>query len=348
MTIVQKLKQVSILGPIVVMPDFFVDRVIRLESRGRFNQILSEKAERGGGSVRGISTVDAKGGNAVNVAYALAKLGAKVSLFTIADDVGEALIRRTFARFGERTDLRISRGRQGLTTCFEFPGDTKDNRLVNVMVSDIHDNADFGPARLSSEQDRQALQAAEGVLVANWASNIKGTELAEYAFKHSPAAFHMIDPADIESRRDEFRESLRKLAGITDCLSVNENECGLLAQSMDLGDLLGADFGAEQVKEAAQVLAERIEMSVDLHTAAGAAWSNGKEAAFSHSVKVDPKTITGAGDVWDAADMLGYLTGLEPSERLLFANCCASLFVRDQDGEPPEINRVFELVERVQ
>ena len=348
MTIVKKLKQVSIVGSIVVMPDFFVDRLVRLESKDRFIQLLSEKAERGGGSVRGIPTVDVKGGNAVNVAYALAKLGAKVTLFTVADEMGEAIIRKAFARFGERVDLRISRGRHGLTTSFEFPRDSNDKTRVNVMVSDIQDNADFGPIRISSEQDRQALQAAEGVIVVNWASNMKGTELAEFAFKSSPSAFHMIDPADIESRKDEFRDSLTKLAGVTDCLSINENECALLAQSMGIRDLLGANFGAQEVKDAAKRLAEKIGMSVDLHTGIGAAWSNGQEAAFSHSVRVDPKTITGAGDVWDAADMLGYLTGLEPMERLLFANCCASLFVRDQDGEPPEINRVFELVERVQ
>jgi ribokinase len=89
-------------------------------------------------------------------------------------------------------------------------------------------------------------------------------------------------------------------------------------------------------------------MSVDLHTKPGAAWSNGNETAFAHSIKVEAKTITGAGDVWDAADMLGHLIGLEPAERLLFANCCASLYVRNPDGEPPEMNRVFELVERVQ
>jgi ribokinase len=106
------------------------------------------------------------------------------------------------------------------------------------MVSDIHDNADFGPVRINSEQDKAVLAAADGVIVVNWASNIKGTELAEFAFKNSPAAFHMLDPADIEPRKDEFRDSLGKLRGITDCLSINENECDILAQSMGLGDLL--------------------------------------------------------------------------------------------------------------
>jgi hypothetical protein len=45
---------------------------------------------------------------------------------------------------------------------------------------------------------------------------------------------------------------------------------------------------------------------------------------------------------------VGHLAGLDPQERLLFANCCASLYVRDTQGEPPTMNKVFELVERVQ
>ena len=77
MEIIDKLKQLSIIGSIAVMPDFFVDRIIRLESKENFFEALTEKARVGGGSVRGIPTTDTKGGNAVNVAYCLAKLGAK-------------------------------------------------------------------------------------------------------------------------------------------------------------------------------------------------------------------------------------------------------------------------------
>ena len=67
-----------------------------------------------------------------------------------------------------------------------------------------------------------------------------------------------------------------------------------------------------------------------------------------HAIKVEAKTLTGAGDSWDAADMLGYLAGLDPRERLLFANCCSSLYVRDPQAEPPTMPKAFELIERVQ
>ena len=101
MGIVEKLKQLNIVGSIVVMPDFFVDRIIRLESKEKLFESLTEKAARGGGSIRGVPTMDVKGGNAVNVAYCLAKLGVKVTLFTVADEIGGTIIRQAFSGFGK-------------------------------------------------------------------------------------------------------------------------------------------------------------------------------------------------------------------------------------------------------
>ena len=345
MAIIEKLKQLNIVGSIVVMPDFFVDRIIRLESKEKLFDALAEKARQGGGSVRGVPATDVKGGNAVNVAYCLAKLGVKVALFTVADEIGAAMIRQAFSQFGDRATLRIAGGKSGLTTAFEFP---HEDTRVNVMVSDIGDNANFGPEKLGSEADRAILKNADGVMIVNWASNLKGTELAEFAFRNSQSAFHFIDPADVETRKQDFRDSLAKLAKITDCLSINENECNSLSDALDLGRLLGPSYGADEVRGAAKKISEKVGISTDLHSKIGAAWSNGKESSFVHAIRVDAKTLTGAGDSWDAADIVGYLAGLDPQERLLFANCCASLYVRDPQGEPPAMSKAFELVERVQ
>jgi ribokinase len=278
------------------------------------------------------------------VAYCLAKLGAKVSLFTIADELGTTMIRQAFSQFGDKVSLRIANGRNGLTTSFEFP---YDDTHVNVMVSDIGDNANFGSERISSEADKTILKNADGVMVVNWASNLRGTDLAEFSFKNSPSAFHFLATADIETRKHDFRDSLVKLAGLTDCLSINENECNSLADALGFGRLLGPSYSANEVKVVAKRIAERVGISTDLHTKIGSAWSNGKETAFAHTIKVEAKRLTGAGDTWDAAAIIGYLVGLHPQERLLFANCCASLYVRDPNGEPPSMNKVFELVERV-
>ena len=345
MSLIEKLKQLKILGSIVVMPDFFVDRIIRLDSKDALCDFLAEKAVQGGGSIRGVPTSDVKGGNALNVAYCLAKLGSKVTLFTVADELGSTMIRQSFSQFGDRASVRISEGKGGLTTSFEFPhGETR----VNVMVSDIGDNANFGPERISSESDRAVLKNADGVVVTNWASNLKGTDLAEFAFRNSPSAFHFVDPADIETRKVEFCDSLARLAEVTDVLSINENECNSLLSGLKLAGALGPGFGPKEVKDAAKAISGRIGISVDLHTRVGSAWSNGRDSEFVHAIKVEAKTITGAGDAWDAADMLGYLAGLEPRERLLLANCCASLYVRTENGDPPVMNKVFEIIERIQ
>ena len=344
MMIIDKLKHLSIVGSIVVMPDFFIDRIIRLESKESLFEALTEKAKLGGGSIRGIPTKDVKGGNAVNIAYCLAKLGAKVSLFTVADELGATMIRQTFSQFGDKVTLRIVNGRTGFTTAFEFP---HEDTRVNVMVSDIGDNSNFGPERISSEADMAILKNADGVMVVNWASNLKGTELAESSFKNSPSAFHFLDPADIETRKHDFCDSLTKLASLTDCLSINENECKSLGDALGLGRLLGPGYRADEVKTVARKIAEKVGISTDLHTKIGAAWSNGKESMFAPTIKVEAKTLTGAGDSWDAADIVGHLSGLDPQQRLLFSNCCASLYVRDPNGEPPTMNRAFELLERV-
>ncbi|MDQ3835689.1 MAG: carbohydrate kinase family protein, partial [Thermoproteota archaeon] len=306
--------------------------------------MLNEKAKVGGGSIRGIPTTDVKGGNAVNVAYCLAKLGAKVALFTIADELGATMIRQAFSQFGDKVTLRIANGRTGRTTSFEFP---YEETPVNVMVSDVGDNQSFGSDRISSEEDRKILKNADGVMILNWATNLRGNELTEYSFKNSPSAFHFLDPADMETRKHDFRDSLVKLASFTDCLSINENECDSLTDSLGFGRILGSVYTADDVKRVARRISESVGISIDLHTKIGAAWSNGKESAFAHSIKVDAKRLTGAGDVWDAADIVGYLTGLHPQERLLFANCCASLYIRDLNGEPPSMNKAFEMIERV-
>jgi len=343
--IIEKIRQLKIVGSIVVMPDFFIDRIIRLESKEKLFDELEEKAKRGGGSIRGISTKEVKGGNAVNVAYCLARLGIKVALFTLADEIGTAMIRKAFSQFGAGAMLKIAYGKSGLTTAFEFP---HEGARVNVMVSDIGDNVAFGPEKLSSEADMAILKNADGVVITNWASNQKGTDLAKFSFKNSPSAFHFIDPADFETRKSDFVKSLSNLADFTDCLSINENECNSLAEALGLGRLLGANIGPAEIKSAARIIAEKVGISTDLHSKIGAAWSNGSESAFAHSIKVDAVSLTGAGDSWDAADIIGYLAGLDPQERLLFANCCASLYVRDSQGEPPTIKKLFELVERVQ
>ena len=76
----------------------------------------------------------------------------------------------------------------------------------------------------------------------------------------------------------------------------------------------------------------------------GSYWSNGREIEFVKSFQVQPKFVTGAGDVWDAANLLGYLARLKPIERLLFANAAASLYVGNPHGIPPTMDQVLSFI----
>ena len=91
------------------------------------------------------------------------------------------------------------------------------------------------------------LNNADGVIVVNWASNLKGTQLTEHVFTNSPKALHFIDPADIETRKQEFLDSITKLSDIIDILSINENECNSLASIVGIDPLIHRAIIARRV-----------------------------------------------------------------------------------------------------
>jgi ribokinase len=345
MLVLERLKQYHESGSIVVMHDFSVDRIIKLQSKTQLIDSLCEKANAGGGIIReGVTTTDVKGGNAVNLAYSLAKLGLNITLFTVADGIGSAILFSVFSKLKDKVNLVIKPGIHGLTTAFEFLDETRNR--VNVMLHDAGDNADFGPDRINSIQELGILQKAKAVAVVNWATNSKGNQLTDHVFRNSPKALHFIDPADIKKREQDFLNSLKSISEITNVLSINENECNCLAREIGLSCQLTHSCGykPDDVKNAAKNLAAKIGIDIDLHTINGAAWSNGKEIDYVNAFKVEPRRATGAGDCWNAADIVGHLAGLDPRERLTFANAYASSYVRNIYTEPPTMKETFEFL----
>jgi ribokinase len=338
----------SYMNQIVTMPDFFLDRILMLQSQNEFFQSIVDKASVGGGSIREIPTVDRKGGNAANIAYSIAKLGGRVAFFTVGDKIARSVIETTFQEFGENVEVMISEGIQGKTTSMELYENTEGDSKVNVMLSDVGDNADFGKTRVSTENHMKILNRADAVIVANWASNLKGTELMKFVFESSPKALHFVDPADFQLRKEEFIEILTLLSDKIDVISINENECNTLGSSLGFSTLLPWDsYSRQEVKDAALKISEKIGISIDIHTKLGSAWSNGKDSEIVPAIRSEIRTLTGAGDVWDAADVIAYLAGLDPRDRLMFANAASSLYVRNHSAESPTLEDVVELLDRI-
>ena len=322
----------------VVLSDFFLDRIIKIQTISTLYDLISKKSTMGG-SIRGIEQKDLKGGNAVNVAFALARLGAPVSLITVADKSSSRILYDTFSAF-PNSSLFIIEGKPGRTTALEF---SNNDQSVNIMLSDLGDNENFGPDKLG-QKEKTAIRNADAVIVTNWASNEKGTELSKFVFEESKKSLHFLDPADIQSRPGEFKDAIGELASNLDSSCLNENECNVLLKQFDLGSI----SGEEETKKLVSALSGKTSVVVDLHTSFGAFWSNGKEVEFAKSFPVEAEIITGAGDVWDAANILGYLANLEPRERLLFANATAALYVRNSEGIPPTMQEVLSLVTAAQ
>ncbi|MEM4635834.1 MAG: carbohydrate kinase family protein [Candidatus Nitrosocaldus sp.] len=327
------------IGYTVVMHDFFIDRIVRLGRLSLDDLLLSMKGkiEAGGGSIRGIEQVEIKGGNAVNLAYALAMLDARCKLITIADDYGKGILRNTFQDLSN-IDLIVLNGKQGYTVSLEF---VDGSRVANVMLSDVGDNAYFGADRL--EGFEYILSNASCIAVVNWASNMKGRELVEKAFSTARSALHFIDPADLASRGKEFVDTMLERAFRLDVLSINENEARIVADALML-EKLPYVYSMDDVARLCRDIASRLAIRVDLHTPICSVTSDGKDSEGVRAFKVDVRIATGAGDVWDAADILAYLCKMDDHTRLLFANASAAYYV--ENAKAPALDDVLSLVSK--
>ena len=342
---------------VTILPDFFVDRIIQVLDYPIFMNDIQKKIVAGGGSMRGYSSVDIKGGNAVNMAYSLAKLDVRVELFTIADEIGSAILRSVFLPFRTNVNLHIIKGKHGLSTVFEFSNSSISSfSSSNVMVSDVGDNDNFGPELIESQEVRMILRSSDAVIMTNWASNLRGTELLDYVFTNSPKSVHFLDPADIERRCFEFINVLKSRSNLVDFLSINENEYNLIIKALESvtgnnnSTLLAFDSNLypdniNAFCESAKLLSNFINLTVCIHTTKGSAISDGHESLFVDSIvpsKID--IVSGAGDSWDAGFIFGHLYGFTTIEKICFANLLSSLHVGNLFGDNPSLSEIIDYI----
>jgi ribokinase len=337
---------------ITVLPDFFIDRIIRISDIQTLTDAMDKKIKVGGGSIRGLDSVDMKGGNAVNVAYCLARLGAKVDLFTVADEVGCSVLNAVFKKFGPQINLHVKNGKHGLTTIFEFT--TTSFSVSNVMLSDVGENSNFGPESVESTDDGllSVLSSSSGVVLTNWASNLRGTDLLRYVFENSKNSLHFLDPADISERRTEFVEDLKNNSKLIDFLSVNENEyLQIICALSKTGDM--PCYTCDNLNSAtplnlgksALFLSDFFKINICVHTSMGSVWSNGKNTVFVKSIPPSKiNIVSGAGDSWDSAFLFGHLLNFTNEEKLCFANLFAFLYLENSYNDPPSLQDIVNYI----
>ncbi|MFI5404862.1 MAG: carbohydrate kinase family protein, partial [Candidatus Gagatemarchaeaceae archaeon] len=286
---------------------------------------VGSKARAGGGGIHDVSQSEIKGGNAVNLAHALAKLGLRTLLITHTDSVHDALLREPFE--GLDAEVRAKPKPPGLTVAFE--------ERANVMLGEGGGAADFGPELLGPE-DWESLKTARLVCSVNWAANRSGTRLlSELRKRLGRAKTIFFDPADVRDRLDRYRELLKLTRDhhLIDWMSLNEQEA--LATSKVLG------VGGKTLEEKCLGIGRTLGIELDVHTEEGSmTLEKGKVVSF-RSGPVIPKRLTGAGDVWGAATIYGRLKKIKAEERLRFANAAAAIYLRGREPVPPSLEQVL-------
>jgi ribokinase len=335
----ESLEKLPKLGEITVMIDYFVDRFVRIKNLNELVALVKKKGKAGGGSVRGINQTEVKGGNAVNMGYALGVFRANVNLVAIASSLPAEMLSSTFRKL-PNVNMQIVEGKPGYTVAFEFK---EKGRHVNVMISETGDLNRFDGTKLSRE-NLDSVARSEIVAMVNWAANTKGNELCAKVFtlakRHGAKTF--FDPADV-SGLEERLVGLKQMVfdkGLVDYVSLNENEARVISKVLFKNNLPHT-FSHEDLKKTAAILSEGTGSTVDLHTRELSVCARGNDIVSQNCYRVQQKTITGAGDVWAAADLAGYLTKLQDSDRLQFANSAAGLYVSRISAISPSLKEIF-------
>jgi ribokinase len=310
---------------IVCLPDFFVDHLVALPELDDALKEVRAVHNRGGGNLQRPQRL-VPGGNAANSARALARLGADVHLVARTAPLGLELLRRTLGRDGVRLDRVRDDGTLSLTSALEFGLERR-----NVMLSDAGALAAYGPHDLTPD-DLDLIAGADAVLIGNWSQMRQhGTALHERVLEAARRgrALTYVDTGDPSQRGPDIPAFLERVARNPrlDVLALNENELRHYA-------------GAGEVLDAGADLARHLSATLDLHTAEVAAtWGPaGHAVAATHAIT--PLRTTGAGDTWNAGNLLGHVLRWDPAQRVRFANAAAALYLTNPDGAPPQRGEV--------
>ena len=337
---------------VVVMPDFFLDRLISLNCDVKnFYRMLEEVAKHNGGSIDGIGQVDLKGGNAVNTASALAALDVKVTPIVCTSKLGSKLIR--FYLKSCKVDLSHVKifDNASITTAIELEN---EKGKVNVMLRDVGALADFGPQDLDNE-DFEAIENADYVCVFNWAGTRRfGTELAETIFRRVKTAGKgktYCDTADPTTNKEKIPKLMKKVlqSKHVDILSLNENEAICFASQLndEIEKLAKTSKFDDLAKESARILASRLSARIDLHTGSFSATFTKEGETIVPVFKVPVLRVTGAGDAWNAGNILGDAHGLSDEHRLALANAVAAHYISNPKGKHPTRKELVQFIERL-
>ena len=321
--LLEKLKQIDIEAlqelHVVLLPDFFVDHFLTLDAFEDAFEKIKNIYEQGGGNLPGIPQMITSGGNASNTALTLSRLGINTHLITKTNDFGLHLLEYFLGRHGVDLSYVKTDGKLSITTALEF-GETH----TNVMVGDVGSVSDFSFDVLN-DKDLELISNSDMVCMLCWNLNSMGTNLAKKTFsfakQHNTKTF--LDTGDPSPRTNEIN-------------GLIENELRYYSNI--------ETKSKDDIVNAAISLKKKIPARIDLHTSSFTCTVN-KECKVVPTPDISKKyRATGAGDTWNAGDILGELLGFNDDERLLFASCVAGCYISSLQPIHPDLDQVIKFI----
>lgn len=338
---------------VAVMPDFFLDRFISLNHDEKaFCKSIRNVIKRKGGSIDRIRQTDIRGGNAINTASALAALGANVTPIICTNSLGAQILRFYLKHLKLDLSHLKTFKEPSITTAIEFK--TKSGK-INVMLRDVGDLARFGPRDLNDE-DFEIIENADYVCVFNWAGTRQfGTELARTVFNHvrtngkGKTYYDTADPTPNAERIPQLVRNVLKGKSVN-ILSMNENEAICFASLLNNK---GKGFGRnmrfeESAIKAARILATHLSARIDLHTTSYSATFTGNRETIVPAFRVPVLRVTGAGDAWNAGNILGDAHRFSDEGRLTLANAVAAYYISSPKGMHPTKKQLMRFLKKTE
>lgn len=336
---------------VVVMPDFFMDRLINLNyDVSHFSNLIHDKVLTKGGSIDYLPQVDQFGGNAINVALSLTALGIKVTPIICTNRFGFEQLSRFFS--GKAIDFSHTKlkKRASITTALEF--DAPEGK-VNVMLRDVGSLSDFGPSNLN-KADFKVISDSDYVCLFNWVGTKKfGTQLARELFRHVKTRGKgktYFAPADPTPNRKKIPELIKQVlkSNVIDILSLNENEAFTFASLLDneiIAERENLSFD-DLALNSARILARELNARLDLHTTRFSATITTNHEVIVPAFSVNVLRATGAGDAWDAGNIIGDANNFPDGCRLALANAISAYYLSDRNGGHPTCQQLVDFIQR--
>ncbi len=322
------------------LADVFIDRIVKVPDLDKLVTDAKAKSAVGGGSIRGIKQTEIVGGNATNIAYALVKFGSETELFAIGDEFTRRLLDLRFQEF-DNIKINMLKGKPGFTIALE----TGHNNDSNIMISDVGGIEKFNGIDITTNY-LKIIEESDIVIISNWASNLDGNQLVNEIFSTAKDSIKLLDFADLSTSTSRLQGLIDNMKNnkIIDMISLNENECQILGKFLGLKNI-SAEYTINEIKTMAADTSSILGTIIDIHTPIGSCSASDGDVQFVKSFPVKPMILTGAGDVWNAINILGLKKELSTINRLNLANAAAASYISEFHNGDFSLLKVENLLE---